>query len=167
MPVRPRAFPLPLGSSGFSPLSGFAAALLPQYARTTLPAPQDRLFGRATPWLTFDGLAFCAPVVWGSLQGTIPTDAIQTHSQYRQFARAGVSSGQSRHSVSSYPIVGVRCCFGRPVRRWFRPILSLVGVSCCFWTSRLAAVRSYYIVGSREVLLPPQFIWAKITAFDF
>ena len=51
-------------------------------------------------------------------------------------------------------LVGVRCCF-KPSRlaRWFRLILSLVGVRCCFWTFHLTVVSSYHIVRPRQMLL--------------
>ena len=57
--------------------------------------------------------------------------------------------------VLSYRWLALGVAFFWPSRlaRWFHLILSLVGVRCCFWMSRLTAVSSYHIVGSRQMLL--------------
>ena len=51
--------------------------------------------------------------------------------------------------VLSYRWFALGVGLGRYVWRWFRLILSLVGVRCWFRTLCLAAVSSYPIAGSR------------------
>ena len=49
--------------------------------------------------------------------------------------------------------LGVAFFWTSRLARRFRLILSLVGVMCCFWMSRLTVVSAYHIVGSRQMLI--------------